>query len=154
MLVSILKGQMTRPADTTAYTAGDSVGTQMQFNPLGGAINLGGQIKALNVNTSQAAATPPDLELWLFSAPLAATPVDNAAFAPAAADMLNLVGVVPVPTASFKKTSARQACMITTIDIPVPGYVYGYLVVRNAYTPVSAEVINVVLNVLADYGTP
>lgn len=151
MQTAIVQATQNRPADTTAYTAGDVMGTQMTFNPLGGALNLGGQIKALSVNTSQAAATPPDLELWLFSQGMATPPVDNAAFAPSAADMLAFLGVVPVPTASFKKSSARQACTILGIDIPVPAQVVGVLVVRNAYAPVTVETINVGLNVLRSY---
>lgn len=151
MQTSIIYGTVTRPANTTAYVAGQVVGSTFTFSPLGGGLGLGGQILSAQVNTSQAAATPPDLELWLFTAPLATPPTDASTFAPAAADMNAFAGIIPIATGNFKKTSNRQACMSASVNLPVPGNLFGVLVVRNAYAPVSGEVINIGLSVLRSY---
>jgi hypothetical protein len=163
MQSSILGAKLTRPADTTAYAAGDAVGdattgAAMTFTPVGGGLNVGGEIKGASCISSQNAGTKPDLQLWLFSAALASNPADNAAFAPTDNDMLNFIGRIDFPTANFKAANAgaagagNSACIASVATLPVPGTVYGYLVVQNAYAPISAEVIQVNLNVLRTYG--
>lgn len=164
MQVQVLGAKMTRPADTTAYTAGDVVGdvissAALTFSPTGGGQGLGGVLKAGACISSQNAATKPDLQLWLFSAPLAANPADNAAFAPTDNDMLNFIGRVDFPTGNFKTANAGAAgagnasCIATALELPVPAYIYGYLVVQNAYAPIASEVFQINLGLLKDFAT-
>lgn len=143
---------VTRPADTTAYTAGDVVsdtpGTRFTFTGLPKYVGEGALLQTAVVIDSVLAATPPDLELWLFDADIAAI-ADNAAFAPTDAELLNLVAIVPLATASFKKGTVNQACVSQNIGASFKAdTLYGVLVVRNAYTPASGEVFKVVLSVV------
>jgi len=143
---------VTRPNDTTAYTAGDVVadtpGTRFTFSGLPISTGQGGMIQTVVVIDSVVAATPPDLELWLFDADVAAI-ADNAAFAPTDAELLNLVGIVTLATASFKKGTVNQACVSQNLGCSFKSDIlYGVLVVRNAYTPTANEVFKVVLSVI------
>lgn len=158
MLTSQLQATITRPADTTAYTAGDVVGAaSVLFQPTGNGVGLGGEIKAASCVSSANVATKPDLQLWLFTAAVASVTADNAAFAPTDAEMLTFMGRIDFPTGNFKAANAgsaaagNAACIATALSLPVPAYVYGVLVVQNAYVPVSAEVFTLNLSVLRAY---
>lgn len=143
----------TRPADTTAYTAGDALSNSTSA-PVAlifrNAVRDGSSIlEAAICVDSVAAGTKPDLELWLFHT--TPTPVnDNSAFAISDAEALTLVGVVSFPVANFKASSNNCVCQTADIALPVHGVLgqrarktqdlFGLVVVRNAYTPASAEV--------------
>jgi hypothetical protein len=155
------RASFTRPADTTAYTAGDAVSdstsapsvitfksvTREGFCTIQQAILL----------DSAAQATKIDAELWLFdTAPTAVN--DNAAITFTDAELANLVGVIDFAVANVKTGLATAGAggnavnVKTGLNIPVrlPKLVndlYGVLVVRNAYTPVSAEVFTITLGV-------
>lgn len=145
----IATDSIVRPADVTAYTAGDVVSTLAGKNLLFGNIaTQGGSIlRAVTLIDDANVAPKPDLELWLFdSAPVAVA--DNAAFAPSDAEMKRLIGVVVLATANFKIANAgaaaagNSAIYVTGLDMPIRsanGTLYGQLVVRNAYVPVSGE---------------
>lgn len=153
-----LTGQITRPADTTAYAAGDVVGTAsshiITFNALDpGAydLNRGFITKAWLVDTG-APATLPSLELWLFNRAPAAQ-ADNAAFAVTDAELLaGFIGVIPFSTSYIGLASGNH---VQVSDFPAiefelaPGdtNLYGILVVRNAYTPISGETFKAMLSV-------
>jgi hypothetical protein len=157
----IAEDSVTRPANTTAYTAGDVVteSTADALEFLGDEQRIGVNIIHSAVCISSAnQGTKPDLELWLFDADL--TPADdNAAFAPTDAQMRTLVGVIEFPVASFKVGNSGSgadgnvACEVQDLDIvfspkAAGGMLYGVLVVRNAYTPVSAERFDIRLGIV------
>jgi hypothetical protein len=148
----------TRPADTTQYTAGDvlsnstSAPTVLTFKA---AIKNGhSTLKAAWCIDSAAEATKPDLELWLFHTSPAAVN-DNAAFTITDAEALTFVGVVDFAVATFKASALNSVCQKLALDIPLRGAIdpradktqdlYGIVVVRNTYTPVSGEVFTFVL---------
>lgn len=151
-----IAGSFTRPSDTTAYAAGDVVSdstsapTVITFsNATKESGGFGTLVHAICIDSANV-ATKPDLELWLFDTTV--TPDnDNAAFTPTDAELLTLVGVIPFPTASFKVGDAtvgaggNSVCSVADINIPFKtvgatnSSLYGVLVVRNAYVPVSAE---------------
>lgn len=157
----IITANVTRPSDTTAYTAGDVVtaGTAAVLSFVG-AVDRGkvATIVAATLIDSANVGTKPDLELWLFDASF--TPeADNAAWAPTDAIMQTLLGVIPFATASFKAGNAtagaggNSECQVQNIQLPVwslvdGGVIYGLLVVRNAYVPVSAERFDVRLHIM------
>lgn len=148
--------EVTRPADTNAYTAGDvisdstSAPTVITFGNVARESGGNGTIVHAVCVDSANVATKPDLELWLFDTTV--TPDnDNAAFTPTDAELKTLVGVIAFPTASFKAGDATSGaggnsiCEATSLNIAFKAAgatnsaLYGVLVVRNAYVPVSAE---------------
>lgn len=154
----------TRPADTTTYAAGDVVCNStsapviMSFNVAEGPGGRGGIINQAILVDSANVSTKPDLELWLFNATVAMDN-DNAVFTPTDAELLTLVGVIPFPTGSFKVGDATSGangnsiCDVQNIGMPFvtakpANTLFGILVVRNAYVPVSEESFTVILKVL------
>lgn len=165
----IVSATVTRPANTTAYTAGDAltdsttapsaltITGMARFNGGGGTI-----VAALLLDSANQ-ATKPDLELWIFSA----SPVpdnDNAVFTPSDAECATLVGIIEFRgvTKSYVGDATAGAggnlivpgtqggTTIPTLAIPfvcaaAQTALYGLFVVRNAYTPVSAEVFTAIL---------
>ena len=158
---------VTRPANTTAYAAGDVVsnaaGDRLNFDIKVDDNGLGGSIDAVIAVDAANQSTLPDLELWLFDTDVAAV-ADNAAFAPTDAEMLTLVGVIDLPLADWKVglsgagASGNAANVVAPANLPFrvkrqtagTHYLYGVLVARNAYTPISAEVFTIKLVVSRD----
>lgn len=141
----------TRPSNTTAYTAGDVVSTTagavMTF-----ASDAEGLVRAAVLIDSAAESTKPEFDLFLFTvAPNAVA--DNSAFAPTDGEMLNCIGVVSFLAADFKAASGNgmtQGVMSDMSYLAAGGNLYGVLVARNAYTPVSAEVFAVRLSIIQE----
>ena len=97
-------------------------------------------------------ATKGSFELWLFDTTF--TPDnDNTPFTPTDAEEATLVAVVPLTLSYVGDATAGaggNAVYVGTIDRPLPFVtgassrnLFGALVVRNVYTPVSAEVFTV-----------
>lgn len=154
---------ITRPANTTAYAAGDVIGTavtcELAFADLARSNGGAGMIVNAMVIDSANQATKPTLELWLFTAPLAVV-VDNAPFVPTDAEMKTLVGVIDLTTAKVGEPTVGAVgnCVLYSGTVTLPyrcaaatKSLSGYLVVRNAYTPVSAEEFTSILTALQDY---
>ena len=150
---------ITRPADTTAYAAGDVVstagGARLTFSNLPDQTGRGFLIASAALIDSANVATKPDLELWLFDADLTDLDADNATWTPTDAQLEALVGIILFPTASFKGgdltagAGGNSACVQNNLNIAAKSDVlYGVLVVRNAYVPVSGEKFTVRLGVL------
>ena len=150
----IVSANFTRPADTTAYTSGDVVGpvtspAAMVFIPATEDKHDYAKIVSATLIDSANVATKADLELWLLESIL--TPAaDNAPFAPTDAELRTLVGVISFATGSFRAGDASSGaagnaiCESKNIQLAVQsqsagGALYGVLVVRNAYVPVSGE---------------
>lgn len=163
-ITTLAAGAVTRPADTNAYTAGDAIsgsttaGTLIQI-PVARKQGASGIISSVQVVDSANQATKADLELWLFTGDLA-THNDNAAFAPTDAELTDRVGIVDLgssPDVGLATAGAGGNCAYQSTNVNLPfrcaggeRNLYGALVVRNAYTPVSGEVFTVILGVLQD----
>jgi len=149
---SVSMASFNRPADTTAYTAGDVVtdttggARALQFPNCG----RGGLI--LNTQLVVAHTATADFDLLMFESE-PTNHVDNAALALVAADQPKLLGVfrfvngtkinVGTNLELYRATSAGtdQAlppCAYTTAGA-AGGVLYGLLVVRTGYTPLSAN---------------
>lgn len=154
----------TRPSDTTAYASGDVInesttaGTVWTFDNCARENGGGGVISRVLVGDSANQSTKAVLELWLFTATLTAD-FDNAAFTPTDAEMLTLVGVVQLPNVFVgdATSGAGGNCVYSSGQIHLPfecaaasETLYGVLVPRNAYTPVSAEVFDITLVISQD----
>lgn len=153
---------VTRPANTTPYTSGDVVGTDPGTvitinNASNGEFECGILQQAI-ISSSAYVGTPPDLELWLFDTTVTAD-TDNAAFTPTDAELATLVGIVDFPTLDWKIGTAtagvdgNMACVAANIGMPFntkkgTHSLFGVLVARNAYVPISGEIFTLRLQVL------
>lgn len=150
----------TRPSNTTAYAAGDVVSTTagaiMTFADV--AKDASGAIQSAMLLSSANVSTKLDAELWLFSVAPAAV-ADNAVIAFTDAELAYLVDVISFPTSEWKVGIATSGADGNAVNVQrglgIPVYtrvqnvpvndLYGVLVARNAYVPVSAEVFTVTL---------
>jgi hypothetical protein len=163
---TVLTAAFVRPSDTTTYTTGDvlcnstTVPAVLTFDPVARENGGGGIIQAAIVIDSANVATKATLELWLFNVAPAAVN-DNAAFAPSDTELTALIGVIPFPAANIFVGNAGAAAagncveQSGTLDLPYKcAYndrnLYGVLVVRSAYVPISAEAFNVNLSIVAN----
>ena len=136
-----------RPANTTQYTAGDvvadTVTRTLRFADVVLSPGSGGIVQSAMVIDSSAESTKPDLELYLFNANIVSQ-ADNAAWAPTDTEMRACVGWISLLSTSFKTCGANGMiqsadkslafnCAVGSRDL------FGVVVARNAYTPVSAE---------------
>lgn len=155
---------LTRPSNTDPYTAGDVISavTSNDHFTFGansndnskrvGRANPGTMfLNAARLWSSANVATKLTAELWLFSSDIVEV-ADNGAFAPTDAEMLTLIGVIDFPSSSWRAgiatagAAGNAVCEVRNIDLPMicaKGRIYGQLVARNAYIPVSGEIFTV-----------
>lgn len=136
---------ITRPADVTAYTAGDLVAnsttagsvTAFTWDAKGNIAES--KLQSAIVRKSAASVTNASFRLWVFDADKAVTNGDNGAIAPT--NMNNFLGTLS-GSASFGGTAGAVCPMgVDTQGAiwPANGKLYGLLEVTGAYTPASAE---------------
>lgn len=153
-VIRIAGTTITRPADTTAYASGDAYANSTSAPTAGGYTftgaakrsDLGGVILGMTVVDSNAPGTPIQGEVWVFNS--AATAInDNAAFALSDADALLLIAKIPFVT--FVEAANNSIASVPNLQIPYQcsgSADLRFLVrVTNAYTPASAETLNVIL---------
>lgn len=161
---ALVTASVTRPADTTAYATGDaltnSTSAPVPLTFAGCARDAGGsgRVRFVRVVDSANQASKATLELWLFAATVTADN-DNAVFTPTDAECATLVGVIALGTPVVgDATSGAGGNAVYLVDALDRGFVcatgsmdlYGLLVVRSAYTPISAEVFTVTLDIRQD----
>lgn len=157
----------TRPANTTAYASGDVVAdsttaaTVLTFPRCASTGGNGGSIRSAVLIDGAAAATKLSADLFLFDTAPASYGNDNEAFVPTDAEMQAAIGVISLDGTAAANIKVGDAtvgaggnCIVqlTGLDIPfrcVPGSsdLFGVLVARNAYTPVSAETFRIKLGI-------
>lgn len=147
--VTTATASYTRPADTTAYASGDCLSNSTSAPTAGGltftvasANGKGGLITDLLVTSSNAPGTPLQGELWLFdTAPTAVN--DNAAFTVSDSEILTLVAKVPFALTTIGANSQAHVQGLnigyTTVSATT---LRGLVMVTNAYTPASGEVVS------------
>ncbi len=151
---TFLTQTITRPANTTAYAAGDVISTTggavIAFT--GAHLDNGGSgliIAAhLIVSTNEAADLVADLVL--FDATVTAV-ADNSPMVDSDAEAVTYIGTVPFTTPTDLGAN-NVAYTVTGLNLPyVCGAsstsIFGLLVARNAYTPASAAVFTLRLGV-------
>ena len=153
---------ITRPADTTAYAAGDAI-TDSTSAPTVAAItraarNQGwsGILLEATLISSASPATAGEFEVWLFDTPFTADN-DNAAFTPTDTECLTVVAIVPFPssdsyvgTASGNRVYQGTAVNRGFVCASNSTTLYWALVARNAYVPASAETFSLRLTIIQD----
>jgi hypothetical protein len=134
---TIITTTLTRPADTTAYQAGDEMtDTGGAIQTITGAARFSGGsgiIQGVFVSQSTLWTTRPSLELWVYDT--TSTPVaDNGAFAPTDGVTDTCIGIIPLST-SYTGT-VNQGLDSGTVSIPFKcvgsANLFFRVVVRNA----------------------
>jgi hypothetical protein len=147
---------ITRPSNTTAYTAGDVVGdtggsailTLSSMGPNGGYILL--QSAALIFSDSTVPSGMANFRVHLYSASPTAI-ADNAAFDLASGERANYMGFFDIPTpVDFGSTLYAQTDYIGRMVKMATGSttLYAEIETKGAYTPVSASTIELRLSTL------
>ena len=163
-MMTVTSDSKTRPTNTTAYASGDvinesaSAGTNLTFSNAVRIAGGSGIIAEAMIDDSANQSTTLEAELWLFDTNPTADN-DNAVFTPSDAEMQTVVGVVPIASvyAGDATAGAVGNLLITSGQVNIPFKVadgsrdlFGVLVARNDYTPVSAEVFNIRLKIYQD----
>ena len=143
----------TRPADTTAYAAGDAVSNStsspsvITFSGAARANAGSGIIVGANMIDSAAQTTKGLFELWIYDTTFGADN-DNAVFTPTDGETETLVGIIEfkIPYVGDATSGAGGNCVFPAPNLSIPytcgassTSLFAQLVVRNAYTPVSSE---------------
>lgn len=141
-----------------AYTAGDSVGGENVIAALGSQTRRG-VLKSLVVvdNGNQKA----NLTILIMRAAMVTAPVDNAAFAPTAADLLNTVAKINVATADYETINSKAVACIelsrsitgeaaATLTQQTPARLWVYILTTGTPTYTAVDNLKLVLGFLAD----
>ena len=148
---------ITRPANTTAYAAGDAVSdaTGNALFTFSRVLKEGtkhGEILRVGIHASKdSIATALEGELYLFHTAIGLT-ADNAPWVPSEAEMKTRIGVVEFPSADWRLWGTGSICDVYPNMPFVIGTdtLYGQLVAQNAYAPASGEIFTIEL-VVAQY---
>lgn len=133
----------TRPADTTAYTAGDVVGGVLRF--LGAATMSGSELLVtshdLRIDVASIPSGMTSFRLHLYKNTPPSALADNAAFDIPAGDRASYLGYLDLGSpADIGSTLYVQVDQVNKQFRLAAGEttLYGYLVTTGAYTPTSA----------------
>ncbi|MCX6022507.1 MAG: hypothetical protein NTZ05_12400 [Chloroflexi bacterium] len=133
------------------YAAGDAVGGLLTFTSIARA--SGGSGVIMSVTIADFANQKAELELWLFDQSFT-NASDNAAAAYSAADLANIVGVIPIYASDYKSVGTRAIATVRAIGLPFvasgSANLYGQLVTRGTPTYGATSDIEVVLRALQD----
>lgn len=147
----------TRPSNTTPYTIGDVVGSGViwQFDGAVREIGRRGAVLDAVLVDSANVATLGSFDLMLFDTTIEVEP-DNSPFTPADAEMLKFVGGIgfgsPFIGDVTAGTGGNVAFHARNLYFefecgPATRTLFGVLIARNAYVPISGEVFTIRLKV-------
>lgn len=150
----------TRPANTTTYTAGQTisesttVGTIWTF-PWARAPGLGAILQGAVMIVSTAQALKLDAQLWLFDTAPATTLNDGTAWAPTDAEMKTFLHMVAFGAGNAQVGAGNTETKVSAIAEELvcaagSSSIYGVLRVNNAYIPTSGEDITIRLQQIQD----
>lgn len=156
-VTAIATDSITRPADTTQYTAADQVGSINLIFDVARVPGGSGIISSAILIDSTAESTKPYIDLLLFDSPVTSV-ADNAAAAPTDLEVERAIpnGVISFDGVNyFKVAGANGLIPVGNLNIPFvcregSRKLYGILVARNAYTPISTEKFTARLGILQD----
>lgn len=151
-----ISATVTRPGDTSAYATNDCWSTSTSAPTVGGNVLTGaarvsggaGEIVDVMIDSSNDPAAPLQGELWIYDTTVTAIN-DNAAFAPAVADRLKQVAVIPFTLYSNAGGSGSSGSSAHVLGVNALFTTVGsanliFLIkVKNAYVPANAEVLQV-----------
>lgn len=128
---------VTRPADTTAYTAGDVVGGVIPFDGMRGAGSLLLTAASLRIHVAAIPAGMTSFRLHLYDKSPPSALADNAAWTLAGADRDDYLGFVDVgsPAAQAGTLFAQVDGLNKHVISDTNSGLFGYLVTNGAFTP-------------------
>ena len=130
---------LTRPANVTAYTAGDCVGGALTFATI--APSAGGRIAIANLDiiyNIAAIAAGMNFRLYLYSVTPPSAIADNAAWDLPSGDRASYLGYVDIGVPQDLGSSlVSQADALNKIVSTASGSLYGYLVALTGFTPAA-----------------
>ncbi len=145
---------VTRPADTTAYTAGDVRGATAaaisfpSVGPSGGAVMITSVALQFDENSVPSGMTSFRLHLYNVTPPSALA--DNAAWDLPSGDRASYLGYVDLGTpVDVGSTLYVQTDQVNKQVLLAGTGLFGYLVTNGAYTPTSASVARITLHTVA-----
>jgi hypothetical protein len=155
----VIRASFTRPANTTAYAAGDVVNGDGVLVPVtltavakrnGG----GGVIESVGLETNNVTVTNGTFRVHFFSASHA-TAADNAAFASLHANRAAYIGFADLTILVADSASATGAQTQADVNIPfqcasADDDLYAVVVATGAYTPASGQVFQLTVTVRRD----
>ena len=147
----------TRPADTTAYTAGDAVSnsttapTILSFANAASGNTNGGVITAIMLSKSTATTANARFRLYLYAESVTAVN-DNSAFSQTYANTQYLIGIQDFSLASTGANTAfaTESGLYIPYQMATQTSIFAHLVALEAYAPGSAEAFRIVLHVTRD----
>lgn len=158
-----VQGSITRPADTTAYAAGDAISDNATTPTSGGYFSFtlsginGGAFTLIDFTLHKSAqgSTNATFDLLLFTTlPDLAGFEDNAALGITDAEMKECKGVVRFAAADWANVGTGDIQTVTKCIGVVAGSstmtIYGILTAQAAYTPGSAEVLTLTAHAIQD----
>jgi hypothetical protein len=158
MTIRYIEQTITRPANGTPYTIGDTIKSEAvagNMLPFGVEASVGKVVSAMIIS-SALPTTKLEADLLLFEADMSVT-ADNFAFSPTDTQVKNLVAIVPFLAASavtLNVAANASYAVVSAVSNRVfrasSRVLYGVLVARNAYTPASGEVLSIRLGVETD----
>ncbi len=144
---------ITRPANTTQYTAGDGVstattGTILTFAGVAPAGKMGGRITSLYVHKTDQDEVEAAFDLNLFDTTVAVAGFeDNNAIAITDAEWQTGVGVISLAASEWKSVVTgsvwSKGDLNYAYQCAAGTSLFGVLVARDTYTPASAEVFTI-----------
>lgn len=157
---AVTKVSITRPNNTTEYTAGDVIGTAtdatsaIAFSGLANAqraAQIIGSSLRIDVNAVPSGMTSFRLHLYNVTPPSAI--YDNVAWDLPSGDRASYIGYIDLGTpvdlgSTLYVESSSQAKLIV---IPAAGVVYGYLVNNGTHTPAAQTVYTITLTTLPKF---
>lgn len=141
-----VSASLTRPANATAYTAGDAISAVTTNDHFTFTDALEGTrsatIDSLVITSSAQGVANKTFDLLLFSKDFTET-ADNAAMDITDAEALTCIGVINIPAASWVGLVSSSVCSVNNIglDIQAGRTIYAQLRAAADYTPASSEVI-------------
>lgn len=157
---------ITRPANTTTYAAADVIAESASAAEASvftrcsatGSPSRGGVIRSVTITSSNDQTTKLNSDLFLFSAAPVTFGNDNTAFAPTDAEMLTCVAAVHLDGTAAGNSFTGLTSSGNWIGVfgglglafecaENDNNLYGVLVARNAYVPISAEVFRIRLGI-------
>ena len=155
----VIRASFTRPADTTAYAAGDVVNGSGATTPVtvaDAARRNGGSgvIEFVGLETNNVTVTNGTFRVHFFNASHT-TAADNAAFASLHANRAAYVGYADLPILVADSASAAAAQTEADVNIPFQcasssDDLFAVVVATGAYTPASGQVFQLTVAVRRD----
>lgn len=133
-----------------AYATGDVIGGKLTFaSP---AIDAAGDFTIRHIGLRCKTALAVAMELFLFNAdPTSGTYTENGPVGVDNTDLAKMIGVVKFATGDMVVVGSGKVHVGTILDLPVKlpagNNIYGYMVVRGAYTPGDTSNITVHMTV-------